>query len=455
MATDLVRPIQQAGRILDAWLPLRIAYGRVPGLSVGIVYKGELCYARGFGFADVASGTRATADTCYRIASNSKTFTGVAIMQLVEDGALRLDDTIASHLSWFKPSGKTGSPITVRQVLSHTAGVFRDATTPHWVTDAFPDLKTLRKQASMRATDVFENLTRFKYSNFGFALLGEVIKKASGSSYRTYMHDNIIDPLGMDRTEPDLTAESKKWLATGYSRPVPGVEERATFVHNSAKAYASATGFLSNVPDMAKYYAALSLDDETILTRESKKEMFRPHWPTGEGNDSYGLGFGVYDIGRRTIVGHGGGYPGFITSVGFSPDDDLGVIVLTNTNDSPAGELRRGIFDTIDRLAADPDRYKGTDSAAALRPYEGAYRSRWADMCIVRVGSTLVGFPPNVDFPLAAASTLRRTGKNAFTLDSRFNFDSPGERARFTVPAGGGPARRLVWGANPFDRIEA
>jgi D-alanyl-D-alanine carboxypeptidase len=445
--------IAQTGRILDAWLPLRMAYGRVPGLSVGIVSRGRLRYARGFGFADVASRTPVTPQTCFRIASNSKTFTGVAIMQLVEAGSVRLDDTIASHLRWFRPAGAEPSPVTIRQTLSHTAGVFRDSTTPHWHTGDFPDLTELRRSARSKAV-VFENLTRFKYSNFGFALLGEVIKKASGMSYASYMRTHILEPLGLERTEPDLTAESRAWLAAGYSRPIPEVDVRETFPHSKAKAYASATGFLSNVPDLARYIGALSLDDDTILGRGSKKEMFRPHWPTGEAGNSYGLGFAVYDMGKRTAVGHGGGYPGFITNQAFSPTDDLGVIVLTNTNDSPAESLRRGIFATIDRLTSDAGTYRGKESAASLRPYEGTYRSTWADMCVIRVGSSLVAFPPNVDAPLSAATVLRRAGKHSFVLDSQFNFDSTGERATFTVASDGSPATRMKWGANPFARLE-
>lgn len=452
MARDLRGVLRDVGRLLDLWLPLRIAYARVPGLSVGIVHEGELVYAKGFGFADLASRTPATPDTCYRIASISKTFTSVAIMQLVEEGRLALDDRIATHLRWFRPSGESDSAITIRQLLSHSAGVFRDSTTPHWETDEFPNVAGLRRSARAKAS-VVENLTQFKYSNFGFAVLGEVIKKASGSSYRTYMKDEILAPLGLERTEPDLTAASKDWLATGYSRPIPEVVERESFVHAPARAYASATGFLSNVRDLARYLAALALGDETLLSRESKKEMFRPHFETGEPGGAYALGFGVGKVGKRTVVGHGGGYPGFITSVGLDPSQGLGVIVLTNCNDSPAGMIELGIFETIDRLIGDAESFKAKDSASALRPYEGSYRSRWADICVVRVGSTLVGFSPNTDSPLKFASILRRKGKRSFVLQSENNFGSPGEPVRFTVPADSRVATRMVWGANPFERI--
>src|SRR5205823_1651742 len=130
--------------------------------------------------------------------------------------------------------------------------------------------------------------TRFKYSNFGFALLGAVIANVSGSTYADYVAENIIEPLGMRRTAPDLTDESLGWLARGYSRPIPD-EPREAFEHAKTNAYASATGFLSTVEDLARYVDALSLARNTtkLLGRESKKELFRQHW-TAPLDGSYG-----------------------------------------------------------------------------------------------------------------------------------------------------------------------
>src|SRR3989344_5695335 len=255
------KAIKYAVKIIDAWLPSKIQYDRIPALSVGLVHNGKIVYKRGFGFADVESLEPATPNTCYRIASISKTFTAVAIMQLAEQGKLHLDDKIHKYLPWFKSRSKDSDSnnITIRQILSHTAGVFRDGNTPHWADDKFPDITGLQKSISKAV--VFENLTRFKYSNFGFALLGEVVKKISGVSYNEYVSENIIKKLGMERTAPDLTKENEGWLAKGYSRSIPN-KEREAFHHIPTNAYASATGFLSNVSDLAKYLSALSLKNK-------------------------------------------------------------------------------------------------------------------------------------------------------------------------------------------------
>jgi CubicO group peptidase (beta-lactamase class C family) len=446
------KAIAAAGRVLDAWLPLKIGYAQVPGMSVGITYRGKLEYAAGFGYADVENAIAATPSAAYRIASNSKTFTAVSMMQLVERGALALDDRISAHLPWFKAKvrDRDAANITIRQALAHTGGVFRDGVTPHWNDDRFPTAAQLRKSVSAK-TVVYENATRFKYSNFGFALLGAVIGKVSGVSYADYVTENIIRPLRMRRTAPDLTPESRGWLAAGYSRPIPN-HARERFEHCATNAYASATGFLSTVEDLAKYVGALSLQRNTtkLLGRESKKELFRQHW-TSPMDGAYGLGFSVWWLDGKRIVGHGGGFTGFITRVALNLDDDVGVIVLANANESPSGLIADGIFETVSRFATGD--YLGGPAQAGLHRFEGAYRSRWGDQIVVSTGSKLIGFAPQTNTPVKEGTVLRPASATSFVMESPFSYDSPGERARFSGKDGDGRAKRLIWGSQPFDRI--
>ena len=457
MKKDYKKAIKYAVKAIDAWLPSKIQYSRIPALSVGIVHNGKLVYQRGFGFADVESRESATPDTCYRIASISKTFTAIAIMQLAERGKLNLDDKISKHLPWFKAKTKDSDSrnITIRQVLSHTSGVFRDGNTPHWENDQFPDFAGLKKSISNR-TIIFENLTRFKYSNFGFALLGEVIKKVSDVSYDEYVSFHIIKKLGMQKTASDLTKESEKWLAKGYSRPIPN-KERETFRHVPTNAYSSATGFLSNVSDLAKYLSALSLIDKNanqLLSKESKKEMMREYWATGEENESYGLGFDIYKIENRKIVGHGGGFSGFITIIALDVENDIGVVVLSNTNDSSAGQIQQGIFETIYKFADEKSKYNEGKKILSQEKYEGAYRSRWSDHIVVGLDANLIAFIPKTNSPAKDSTLLKPKGKNKFVMDSKFNFDTPGESVRFIFGNNKHKASKLIWGSTPSERLE-
>jgi CubicO group peptidase (beta-lactamase class C family) len=452
--TDLARALATAGRVIDAWLPLKIGYDRIPGVSIGIAHRGKLVYAKGFGYADVENRVPVTPSTAFRIASNSKTFTAVGMMQLVERGVVSLEDRVRTYLPWFaaKVKDRDAANITIRQGLAHLGGVFRDGVTPHWTDDRFPTKAELRRSVS-RAAVVIENATRFKYSNFGFAVLGAVIEKVTGMSYADYMCANIIEPLGMRRTAPDLTKESLDWLAYGYSRPIPD-QPRERFEHCKTNAYASATGFLSTVEDLAKYYDALSLARNTskLIDRESKKELFRQHW-TSPLDGSYGLGFNIVEQNGRRIIGHGGGFPGFITSASLNLDDDIAVFVLTNANDSPAGFVREGIHEMIHRFADPTKDYFAGPRLAKQSRFEGAYRSRWGDQIVVGTGHKLIAFAPQTNSPLAEGTILKPATSTSFVMESPFNFDSVGERARFVIGAGQSKARRLIWGSQPSERI--
>lgn len=456
MEKDYVKAIRYTTRIIDAWLPWKIQYDRIPGLAVGIVHNGKLVYQEGFGYADVESKISVTPKTCFRIASISKTFTAVSIMQLVEQGKINLDDRVEKYLPWFKAQTKDSDSnnITLRQVLSHTAGVFRDGT-PHWENDKFPNLAGLKKSISNKSV-VFENLTRFKYSNFGFALLGEVIKKASGLDYDEYVNKNIIKKLEMERTAPDYTKENEDWLAKGYSRPIPN-KERGAYPHCATNAYASATGFLSNVSDLAKYLAAMSLkrkEANALVSKESKKEMLREYWPTGEENESYGLGFDIHKIEKRKIVGHGGGFAGFITQISLDVENDIGIITLTNTNDSTCDLINTGIFETIYKFVDEKSKYGEGKKIASQDKFEGAYRSRFDDTIIVGIDTNLIAFEPKANSPVKDGTLLKPKAKYKFLMETKSNFDSPGEFATFIFERGEKQAAKVLFGETPSERLE-
>ena len=457
MEKDFTKAIKYTAKILDAWLPYKIQYDRIPGLSVGIVHNGKLVYRKGFGYADVESKIPITPKTCFRIASISKTFTAVAIIQLVEQGKINLDDRVEKYLPWFNAQTKDTDSrnITIRQILSHTGGVFRDGNTPHWENDKFPDLAGLKKSISNK-TVVFENLTKFKYSNFGFALLGEIIKKASDISYDEYVARHIIKKLKMERTASDFSKETDEWLAKGYSRPIPN-KEREAFRHSQTKAYDPAIGFLSNVFDLARYLAALSLkrkEANVLVGKESKKEITREYWATGEEGESYGLGFDIYKIGKRKIVGHGGGFAGFITQISLDVENDIAVITLTNTNDSSCGSINTGVFETIYKFVDEKDKYGKGKKVSNQEKFEGVYRSRWGDTLVVGIDTNLIAFGPKANSPVKDGTLLKSKGKNKFVMETKSNFDSPGEFATFVFEKKIRKAIRLISGSTPSERLE-
>ena len=132
--------VAAATRLFSAWLEGQIAYRGLPGVAVGVVHDQQLVWSRGFGYADIATKKPMTEQTRFRIASNSKLFAAIAILQLREAGKLRLDDPVAMHLPWFtmKPAGLDDGPITIEQLLSHSSGLQREAG-DHWVQLRLPD----------------------------------------------------------------------------------------------------------------------------------------------------------------------------------------------------------------------------------------------------------------------------------------------------------------------------
>lgn len=373
-------------------------------------------------------------------------------MQLVQSGKLRLDDKIADHISWFKAKNDKSDAayITIRQLLSHTAGLLRDGDTPHWITGTFP--KDLKKTFTSDAL-VIENLASFKYTNYGYSILGLIVEKASGMPYAEYVRKHILKPLGMSHTYPDYEDEITG-LATGYGREIPG-EKTKTFPHYKTNAYAPATGFISSVDDLAKYAAAFSLNEKgpgRILNHASKREIMHPYSDMDkEGKDRYGLGLDVLKIKGRTIIGHSGGFQGFTTGMAFDPRNDLGVIVLTNAIGSSAYQVTLGILESIYEIA--DDKGYSVSKRISHRSLEGTYRNIWGDNIIAQCGSVLISFSPQAASPVKSARLLKPQKKhNVFILEKSNLSDAHAEKVVFK-DIRNGKAHTVLFGATPSVRV--
>ena len=169
-----------AERMFSAWAEAQIAYRGLPGMVVGVVHDQKLIWSYAFGFADVEKRVPMTTQTRFRIASNSKLFAAIAIMQLREAGKLRLDDPVVKYLPWFKvkPAGPDDGAITIEQLLSHSSGLQREAT-DHWSSMDFPTTAELQRLLPDRSA-AFPPQTRWKYSNLAFGVAGMVVERITG-----------------------------------------------------------------------------------------------------------------------------------------------------------------------------------------------------------------------------------------------------------------------------------
>lgn len=441
-----------AQRLFGAWIEGQIAYKGWAGVAVGVVRDQQLVWKAGFGFANTQSRVPMTPATKFRIASHSKLFNAIAIMQLREQGKLRLDDPVSKYLPWFqvKPVGEHDGEITIEHLLSHSAGLPREAS-GHWTSYEFPTREELKALVKDRQA-TFPPSTRFKYSNLGVAVAGMVVEEVSGLPWATYVQQNILDPLDMRATSVDQNVAG---LATPYGRRLPdGSIEQFGFV--DARGMASATGMTSTVEDLAKLVSAQfragPRGGQQILSAAAMREMFRirnieQNWSSG-----VGLGFRLNRIRDQTWIGHTGGYPGYVTQTLFQLNDKLGVIVLTNSQDAALEDITTQLIATVGQAVV-----KAATSTPPVRwdpaweRFAGLYRSRGSDSQVVVLNKRLVIVnvaAPNVDNPVR----LEPLG---------------GGRFRFVTPTGGGPVgetvhfeerpgrpMRMVIGDNWSDRID-
>ncbi len=408
--------------LLEAWLEAQRGYFGLPGAAIGIVHDQELVYANGIGYADIEKQTPCGPDTIYRIASHSKLFTAIAVMILRDARRLDLDVPISDYLSWYKPKEPNTRPITLRHLLAHRSGLPREAGPNYWVDFEFPDVDALRSWTN-DVDAVFLPEERDKYSNLAFGLAGQVIEAVADVSYDDFVRKSILIPLEMvDSTTAAVSDPSR--LATGYGRIIGGTRETMPFV--DAGALASATGFSSTVSDMAKFVAwqfrLLKRDGHEVIKASTLREMQRVQWINPKWDGGRGIGFGTTRVGGRDLVGHSGGYPGYLTGTYVSLQEKVGVIAFTNALDAqPNPKQDRGItgrvFDWVaPRLAADAPQQ--ADVNPEWRDYDGTYRNIWTDTLVLTLDGQLCMVCPYAADPKQDVTTLEPIEKDRFRMVS-------------------------------------
>ena len=444
------KQIKNAAKLIDRWLDYQVYVREVPGMAAGIVHDGEVIYSNTFGYADIRRKEKTKLTTCYHIASISKTFTATAIMQLTEQGKLQLDDKVGKHLSWFtSQKDKNVQAITIRQLLSHSSGISRDGNTPHWETDKFPSLQQIKDFVSECEVTAYAPLERFKYSNFGYAILGEVIAEVSGLSYAEYVEKNIVKKLGLKHTSVEESSKNKNIVAIGYERKLPGKQPKAIAPLNT-QAFAPAAGVVSNVPDLCKYMAAQLPGNTKLLTEESKRDMQRIQWLRGEGEKiHYGLGYEILQSNGKRLYGHGGGFSGYSTYIRMDAKNNISIAILTNTIDSLPFMLMESAFAILYHFIENNDSIQETKKQTHAKKYKGRFTSRWGETDIVEIDGRLFAFSPGVLDPNASLSPLEPLGQDKFRITEGDDFDWIGETMRYEFDKQG-RTKKVYWGPNPL-----
>lgn len=414
------------------WLRYRQWYLRAPGVQAAVRSRGELRLSMSAGVADASTDEPLTDQHLFRVASHSKAFASVAVLQLVDRGALRLDDPISAIVTEL-----VGSPLanrTVRDLITHSGGVTRDSEDgDFWQhTHPFPNRDQLIEIAHRPAAAVLPRSEHYKYSNIAFGLIGLAIEAVSGKAFPQWLKTEIAAPLGLTDTGGEFDPGRADEYATGHSA-LSTSRERRVLDHVDTGALAAATGCYSTARDLTAFFSALLPGNTRLLDDDAKREQRHRHWAT-TGDAGYGYGLSLNKIDDVQVYGHSGGYPGHITCTHAEVDDGWVVSVLTNAIDGPAGTLAEGFFRLL-ALGRKAD-HKQTDESAVK--FTGRFSTVWGVDDVVRIGERLFMLNPTLMNPAEAAipleviddTTLKMVGGdggNSYGELVPYEFDDAGE----------------------------
>jgi len=316
-----------------------------------VVHNGKPVFRQGYGVTDLRTLHPIESDTDFRLASFTKQFTAMCIMLLVHDGKLHYDDRLTDIFPEFPAYGR---PITIRNLLNHTAGLpdYEDILTaqyPNIPDEQIPQIRDtgVLKLLEQQTAGKFSAGSKWEYSNSGYVVLGLIVEKISGKSFAQFLHERIFAPLQMTNT---LAYEKGKnevpERAYGHTKEKDGWRETD---QSSTSATLGDGGIYSSVDDLVKWDSALR--DHTLLSPKEMQPALTPVVPTGgpatspDGAVSYGFGWFLSFYKGHKRMWHDGETMGFRSTIQRFPDDNLTIIVLANRTDVDPKELALKVAD--------------------------------------------------------------------------------------------------------------
>ena len=335
---------------VDDYIKAEMQKQKIPGVSLAVVKDGKPIIVKGYGFANLEHQVVVKPETIFQSGSVGKQFTAAAVMMLVEDGKIGLDEKIGKYLGEVPESW---SNITVRHLLSHTGGM----------TDYPQDFDFRRDYTEdeilKRAKEIpvaFKPGEKWQYSNLGYVTLGIIISKITGKFYGEFFKERIFRPLGMTTARIINEADVIPDRAAGY-RLVNGEVKNQDWVSPTINTPADGSMYLTAL-DMIKWDEALTTGK--LLRKTSFDEMWTPIKLIGGKPHPYGFGWALRSVNGKRVIEHGGAWQGFKAHIARFPDNRLTVIVFANLIQTNQGRLAHGVASIIDpelkpRPIPDPD----------------------------------------------------------------------------------------------------
>ena len=324
---------------IDAVVRNEMARQRIPGVAVGVVQHGKIVRSQGYGYANVEHAVPVTPETMFQSGSLGKQFTAVGVMLLVEDGKLRLDDSVRDYLT---DAPEAWVPITVRNLLTHTSGI------PDYTAGAIDYRRDYTEdelvQLAYGLPLEFAPGTRYSYSNTGYLLLGAVIHRVSGQFYGDLLRTRVFRPLGMATARVISEADIVPHRAAGYQL-VDGELKNQDWVAPTINTTADGALYLS-LQDYIAWDRGLRAG--ALLKPASWALIYEPVRLASGNTYPYGFGWSIVDVANQRVYRHGGAWQGFETYIARYLGDELTIIALTNLGDAEPSKIVQAIAGVFD-----------------------------------------------------------------------------------------------------------
>jgi len=318
---------------VDQFIKAEQRLQRIPGISLAVIRNGQIVMARGYGLANVEHQVPVKPETIFQSGSVGKQFTATAVMMLVEDGKISLDDKISKYFT-DAPAGWQN--ITVRHLLTHTSGTTDYPRDFDFRRDYTEEELLKRAQAIPLA---FQPGEKWSYSNLGYVVLGILIHKVSGKFYGDFLQERIFQPLGMTTAHIISEADIVPNRSGGYTF-VKGELKNQEWVSPSLNTTADGALYLT-VYDMAKW--DLALYTEKLLKKSSLEQMWTPVKLNDGKTEGYGFGWSLSEVRSHHLIEHGGSWQGFKSYIARYVDDKLTVVVFANLAQANPGRIAHGV----------------------------------------------------------------------------------------------------------------
>ena len=402
---------------LSEFVHHEMQHKNIPAVSLTIATGTDYTWTRSFGLPEHSE----TEQPVYRVASVSKLFTAIAVMQLVEQGVLDLDAPVATYVPEFRPENPFDRAITLRQLLSHRSGIIREPPVGHYFDDTEPSLeRTIASINTSRLVVAPESLT--KYSNAAVSVAGYIVEQVTGVPFEEHVQRALLTPLEMASTSFTPRPGLRDRLLEGYMWRYDTDELTEAPVFELG--IGPAANLYTTTEDLGRFMHALSAisanEEMEILSSPTLQEMWTPQYLPETTLQGFGLGFYVTQHNGERMVGHAGMMYGYATQLWFLPDRQVGVAVVTNLDASNA------VADRIARYALDlvtdatgnvpaPPRTDPVDSIFA-RTLDGTYRNEHRELKLIERNGTLL-----MDYG-ALRNNVGMLGEEV-TPDDRLSFD--------------------------------